>query len=326
MSQVTCTIYRSGEAPQALTNLDDVSEVLKDPGAFVWFDAIAPTEDDLGLIQYEFGLHPLAIEDAVKGHERPKIERYGDNWFVFVHAVSGGADALKVHSMGIFAGPQYVVTVRYDPPYPMDEAARRWNHDERFLPRTPGALLYELLDTIVDGYAIVAEGLEDRATAIEDALLDRQMHTEETLLEIFQIGRSIQHFRRAVGPMREILVPLQRGDADFVEEGERPYYRDVHDHVERVMDEMDSAKELTTKTLEVHLGIAAHRQGDVTRQLTIIATIFLPLSFITGFFGQNFGFLINGIGSEAWFIVVGIGSQVLTLAILYAYFKRKRWL
>ena len=218
------------------------------------------------------------------------------------------------------------MTVRRDPAYPLDEVERRWEHDERTLPRTAGALLYEILDTIVDGYSAVAESLEDRTGDLEDALLDRRDHSETTLLDIFDIGRSIQRFRRAVGPMREVLVPLGRGDADFVALAERPYFHDVHDHVERVLDQMDSAKELVTKTLEVHLGLATQRQGDVTRQLTIIATVFLPLSFITGFFGQNFGFLVNHIDSPWLFIVLGLGSQVLTLVVLFTYFKRKRWL
>jgi magnesium transporter len=309
-----------------LSDLSAVSEVLKESGAFVWFDAVDPTAADLALIQDEFGLHPLAIEDAVAGHQRPKVDRYGDDWFIVVRAVSGTADSMTVHEVAIFAGPKYVVTVRRDPAYPLDEVRRRWEHDERSLPRTAGALLYEILDTVVDGYSTVGEHLEDRTSDLEDALLDRRDHNETTLLDIFAIGRSIQRFRRAVGPMRDVLVPFTRGDAAFVAPAERPYFHDVNDHVERVLDQLDSAKELVSKTLEVHLGLAAQRQGNVTRQLTIIATIFLPLSFITGFFGQNFAFLVNGIGGPGTFVVLGIGSQILTLLVLFLYFKRKRWL
>ena len=321
----TCSVYQNGDV-RPLGDLSAISEVLKRDGAFVWFDSVSPGPNDLSLIQEEFGLHPLAIEDAVKGHQRPKIDRYDDGWFIVVRAVSGVDPDLTVHELAIFAGPKYIVTVRRDPAYPLDEVVRRWEHDERTLPRTAGALLYELLDTIVDGYSVVGENLEDRAGALEDDLLERRDHNETTLLDIFAIGRSIQKFRRAVGPMRDVLVPLTRGDAAFVEPMERPYYHDVNDHVERVLDQMDSAKELVTKTLEVHLGLAAQRQGEVTRQLTIIATVFLPLSFITGFFGQNFGVLVNDIASPWPFITLGIGLQIVTLIILYVYFKRKRWL
>jgi len=321
----TCSVYQNGNV-RPVGDLSAISEVLKQDGAFVWFDAVAPGARDLALIQEEFGLHPLAIEDAVKGHQRPKIDRYGEGWFLVVRAVSDVGRELIIHEMAIFAGPKYIVTVRRDPAYPLEEVVRRWEHDERSLPRTAGALLYELLDTIVDGYSLVGEHLEDRTGALEDALLERRDHNESTLLDIFAIGRLIQRFRRAVAPMREVLVPLIRGDAEFVEAMERPYYHDVNDHVERVLDQLDAAKELVTKTLEVHLGLAAQRQGEVTRQLTIIATVFLPLSFITGFFGQNFGFLVNEIASPWLFVSLGIGSQILTLAILFVYFKRKRWL
>ncbi len=326
MSSTTCSIYRDGAAPRPLTDPTEVSEVLKEDGSFVWYDAVNPTAQDLALIRDEFSLHPLAIEDAVAGHQRTKIDRYDDSWFIVARAVSGAGTELTLHELAIFAGPKYIVTVRRDPAYPLDEVIRRWEHDERTLPRTAGALLYEILDTVVDGYSAVGESLEDRTGALEDALIERRDHDETTLLDIFAIGRSIQRFRRAVGPMREVLVPLTRGDAGFVDALERPYYHDVNDHVERVLDQMDSAKELVTKTLEVHLGLAAQRQGEVTRQLTIIATVFLPLSFITGFFGQNFGFLVNEIASPWLFVTLGIGSQILTLLWLFLYFKRKRWL
>jgi magnesium transporter len=326
LRSTTCTIFKEGQAPRVLDDLTAASEVLKEDGAFVWFDAVAPTAPDLALIKDEFGLHPLAIEDAVMGHQRPKIDRYGDGWFIVVRAVSVDGTKLAVHEMAIFAGPKYIVTVRREPAYPLDEVVRRWEAAERTLPRTAGTLLYELLDTVVDGYSAVAASLEDRTGALEDALLERHDHNETTLLDIFEIGRWIQRFRRAVGPMREVLVPLTRGDAGFIDPAERPYYHDIHDHVERVLDEMDSAKELVTKTLEVHLGLAAQRQGEVTRQLTIIATIFLPLSFITGFFGQNFATLVTDIASPWLFIMLGVGTQILTLAILFIYFKRKRWL
>jgi len=322
----TCSVYRNGEAARPVTDLTAISDVLEAGDGFVWFDAVSPSAADLALIQDEFGLHPLAIEDAVKGHQRAKIDRYGDGWFIVVRGVSGGLEDLTVHEIAIFAGQRYIVTVRSEPAYPMAEVLRRWNHDERSLPRSAGALLYEILDTIVDGYSEVGEALEDRANALDDALLERREHTEATLLEIFQIGRRIQRFRRAIGPMRDVLVPLIRGDAEFVEALERPYYHDVNDHVERVIDQMDAAKELVTKTLEVHLGLSAHRQGDVSRQLTIIATVFLPLSFITGFFGQNFGYMVNDIAAPWVFIVFGLGLQVATLAVLFAYFRRKRWL
>jgi magnesium transporter len=321
----TCSVYQNGNV-RPVGDLSAISEVLKGDGAFVWFDAVAPGARDLALIQQEFELHPLAIEDAVKGHQRPKIDRYDDGWFLVVRAVSGVGPDLTLHEIAIFAGPKYIVTVRREPAYPLDEVVRRWQHDERSLPRTAGALLYELLDTVVDGYSLVGEHLEDRTAALEDALLERRDHSETTLLDIFAIGRSIQRFRRAVAPMREVLVPLIRGDAEFVEAMERPYYHDVDDHVERVLDQLDAAKELVTKTLEVHLGLAAQRQGEVTRQLTIIATVFLPLSFITGFFGQNFGFLVKEITSPWPFVTLGVGSQIVTLAILFVYFKRKRWL
>jgi magnesium transporter len=320
-----CWVYRGNEPPRPLTALAEISELLHDLDTFVWLDVIDLQPQDLALIQAEFGLHPLAIEDALKAHERPKIEAYDGSWFVIVHAASRHAEDLSIHEIAIFAGSQFVVTVRTPPAYPLDEIDRRWQFLPAGVHRDSGALLYTMLDTIVDGYTAIAEAFEEHVETLESALLGDDRRTKAVLLEIYEMKKDLSRFRRAVVPVRDILAPILRGDLQLFGADEIPYYRDVYDHLARVVDQMDSARELVNNARDTHIAMASHRQNEVAKQLTIVATVFLPLTFITGFFGQNFGWLVNHIADGRTFVAWGIGSEVVAAIALLGYFRYKGW-
>jgi magnesium transporter len=320
-----CLVLRHGRVSQPPANLADLSEILKEDDALVWFDVVDPGPRDLTLCQEEFNLHPLAIEDAVMAHERPKIEAYGSYWFVVIHATTLTSAGVAFHEMAVFAGQRFVVTVRHEPAYAMDEIERRWLAHPQPLRRDAGFLLYTILDTVVDGYFPVAESLQDRVDDLEATLFARQPLGNEVLVEIFSMKQHLQQFRRAVLPLRDILNPLIRGDLALFAEEEIAYYRDVYDHAVRVIDQVDAVRDLVNSALEIHLSVVANRQNEISKQLTLIATIFLPLSFLTGFFGQNFGYMVSRIAGGAAFWGLGIGSQVLALVGLVIFFKVKKW-
>ncbi len=321
-----CRIYSGGGQFSELADLSRISEILVEPDAFVWLDAVDPDESDLALMQEEFGLHPLAIEDAVKAHQRPKIEAYDSYWFVVVHAVTKAADGeLTVHEIAIFAGAKFIITVRDEPAYPLDEIERRWHGPHGAMRSDSGALLYTILDTVVDGYLPVADALAERVEELEEALFAERLRKRDILLEIFELKKQVQAFRRSVVPMRDLLTPIIRGDLQLFDPREIAYYRDVYDHSVRAIEQMDAAHDLVTSALEIQISISAARQNEVVKQLSIIATIFLPLSFITGFFGQNFGYLVNHIESAPAFWFAGVGLQLVALAALLGYFRFKRW-
>jgi len=182
-----------------------------------------------------------------------------------------------------------------------------------------------LLDTIVDGYFPISDRLEEWIGELQCGLFEQRADQSKTLREIFDLKNDTHHARRAVVPMRDILQPLVRGDLKLFDRDQLPYYRDVYDHAIRVIDQLDSARDLINSALEIHLSLVANRQNEVAKQLAVIATIFLPLTYLTGFFGQNFGFMVNGITSPQTFWYIGVGSQVVGLAALLAYFRIKRW-
>jgi len=318
--------HGSSDAPSELDDLEAISDILETSDAFVWLDLAQPSADDLALLQREFEIHPVAIEDATLWHERPKIEFFDRYVLVVSHAASLDADgALVTHEIAIIAGRNYVITLRAFPLYPVDEIERRRN-TSRSVPSDATGLLYIILDTIVDGFFPITERYDDRLVRLESRLFDSEKFLERTEREIFQFKRALTLFRAVVAPMREVLLRLTHNEIEPLTPGLSLYFRDVHDHVVRAIEQIDITRDLVNSTLDIHLASQSHRQNEVSKQLTIIATIFLPLTYITGFFGQNFGWMVNNIVSPQTFWYLGIGSQVITVIILFAFFRSRRWL
>lgn len=324
-STLRCVVFRDGKSHGPPSNLSDLSDLLSEDHTLVWLDLVDPKESDLALLAEEFKLHPLAIEDAVTAHQRPKVDEYEGYWFIVVHGVTSEHAKLVIHEIAMFAGKQFLVTVRHAPAYPLDEIERRWRAHPEALRKDVGFLLYVILDTVVDDYFPVSESVRERIEQVETTLFQGRPLDNELLKYIFMLKRDVQAFRRAVLPMRDILTPIIRGDLTFFPQEEIAYFRDVYDHAVRVIDQVDAARDLVSSVLEIHLSVVANRQNEINKQLTIIATIFLPLTFVTGFFGQNFALLVNHISSAWSFWVWGIGSEVVALIIMLAFFKLRRW-
>jgi magnesium transporter len=323
---VRCVIYDHGSPPKTLNDLDEISDVLARGEEFVWLDIAQPSAADLALLKQEFDIHPVAIEDATLWHERPKIEFFDRYVLLVVHAASLDADgAMVTHEVAIIAGAAYIITLRAFPLYPIGEIDRR-RQASVTVPHDATGLLYIILDTIVDGYFQLTERYDDRLVRLESSLFDTEGFLERTEREIFQFKRALTLFRSIVAPMREILLRLTHAEIAPLTPNLALYFRDVHDHVLRAIEQIDIARDLVNSTLDIHLATQSHHQNEVSKQLTIIATIFLPLTYITGFFGQNFGWMVNNIVSPEIFWYLGVGSQVATVIVLFWFFRRRRWL
>ncbi len=320
-----CYVYRGSRDRKHVENLDEISEIIREPSSLVWFDVVAPGPHDLALLQEEFDLHPLAIEDALGSHQRAKIESYGQYVFLIVHGVTHAAEGLRTHEIAIFAGESFVVTVRHAPAYPIEELRTRWHDGIDGKVTDAPALVHAILDTLVDGYLPISDAFETRLDELENVLLDQGRISSGALRQISAMRKDLNSFRRAVVPMREILAIPIRGDSHFFTRDDLPYYRDVLDHVLLVIDRIDSTREAMTNVLETNIGISSNRQNEVSKQLTLIATIFLPLTFITGFFGQNFGWLVDNIKSLQSFVVLGIGTEIVAVIALLTYFRLRGW-
>ena len=320
-----CMVFTGEKSAHALENPAEISELLKEPDTFVWMDLAEPTAADLELLREEFSLHPTAIEDAALVHERPKVEIYEGYWLFVLHATSLDANgALVVHELALLTGKNFLISIRAHPVFPIEEVERRWLA-RGTLPHDASGLLYVILDVVVDSYHPVALSYDERLVSLEARVLDEHAKHEAVLREILTFKRDLVVFRHAVAPVRDVVNTLLRGEDRPVSPSVAAYYRDVYDHALRESETIDGLRELVNSTLDIHLSTQAQRQGEVSKQLTIIATIFLPLTYVTGFFGQNFGWMVNNIVSPQVFWGLGVGSEIVAVVILLAYFRRKRW-
>ncbi|MGH7682705.1 MAG: magnesium transporter CorA family protein [Vulcanimicrobiaceae bacterium] len=321
-----CVVFKNGATGVPLEDLNEISQVIEQPGAGVWLDLVDPSPQMVELLKQEFGFHPLALEDATLPHERPKADEYPDYWLLVTHGISGTAENFVTHEIAIFASHRYVVTIRQFPPYPLDDVERRWLREGGNVRHESAGLVYLLLDTMVDGYSKVASGFAGRVAEIEEMLFAGDHQPQEFLREVFSIRNDSMRLRRSIAPMREILNTIIHSPNDIFQPQEIAYYRDIRDHAVHALEELDATRDAAASALDMQFRLESQRQNDVVKQLTVIATIFLPLTFVTGFFGQNFGWMVSRIDSLKTFAIFGIALELAIAGGLLAWFKVKRWL
>ncbi len=291
---------------------------------FFWLDLHAPGHEDLAKLREIFGFHPLALEDTEDFGQRPKLDDYGN----YVLLVFYGAwrhherDPNPLREVHLFISGEYVVTVHRDPLPILDQQREQLDgrllHSEQFI-------LYRILDALVDSFFPLLSDMDDEIDEVEAAILSDP--TEEQLQRLFALKRQLVAMRKVISPQRDLFATSVDRIAGLpgLELDERDYFRDIYDHLIRISDLIDSYRDLLSSATDLYLSTVSNRQNDVMKQLTVIATIFLPLGFLTGFFGQNFGYLVKDITPTWTFWVVGIGSLVATCVGLLVFFRRKGW-
>jgi magnesium transporter len=297
-------------------------ESLLASGSFFWLDLGHPTADDFSILREAFKFHPLALEDSEQFNQRAKIDGYDDFVFIVVYGAGPGDDRLvEVHC---FYSERFLVTVHREDCPALAEIRRRYGKLERAMDQ-PSLLLYRVVDGLVDSFFPSLAELDDRIDELEDAIFLKA--DENQLQEIFQMKRQLVGMRKTVTPQRDAFASLMGGVAELpgLAAEDEHYFRDVYDHLIRISDLIDSYRDLLTGAMDVYLSTVSNRINAVMKQLTIIATIFLPLTFITGFFGQNFDWMVSHVHSWPMFLVLGVGSEILALLALLAFFRRRRW-
>ncbi len=296
-----------------------------DGGQFVWIDYEDPSDDDLAELAKRIKLHPLTLEDAHNFHQRPKIEEYEGYMFMVVFGVdpgteSGGPLLREVH---LIISGDYVISIHRRPFEPLMEL--RLRYDQQRI-RSEQFLVYKILDAITSTFIPVLTRTDDDIDDLEQQVIDNA--SADDLQRIFSLKRDLVAMRRVVTPMRDMFIRNAERIAELpgLETDDRLYFRDLYDGLVRISELVDSYRDLLSGATDMYLSTVANRQGEINKQLTIIATIFLPLTFLTGFFGQNFAFLTGHIINHNWtFFVFGIGLLVVSAIGFRIYFKRKSW-
>ncbi|HXY26987.1 MAG TPA: magnesium/cobalt transporter CorA [Acidimicrobiales bacterium] len=303
----------------------DALRALVAAGTPLWLDLDGVDDDTAHLLRDTLRFHPLAVEDAEHFGQRPKIDEFDDFTYFVVHgprARGEGTDELH-----IFVAQTSVVTVHRGPCAALDEVRHRIERRHLLDVTSPEvALLYLIVDSVVDTFFPVLSRFDDRIDELEDDIL--RQPTEQQLGVLFEMKRSLIAMRKVVTPQRDMFAALASGVVrlpGMTTEAER-YFRDLYDHLIRIADVVDSYRDLLSGVMDTHVSTVSNRLNVVMKQLTIIATIFLPLSYLTGFFGQNFSFLIGHITGRAPFVFLGLGLEVLAALILLYFFRRRGWL
>jgi magnesium transporter len=296
-------------------------EVALKEDKLLWLDLQDTDEETLSLLRDVFKLHPLAVEDAKEFNQRPKIEDYDDFVSIVIYGASSlGEPLTEVHC---FYAENFLVSVHREEIKAIDNAC----HALTRLPTSRRLVaLYRLLDSLVDSMFPFLAALDDRIDELQDAIFVEPK--QEQLSQLFALKRQLVDVRKQVTPQRDMVsamlaqvIPIPGMNA----ETER-YVRDLYDHLIRISDLVDSYRDLLSGSLDAYMSMVSNRLNDQMKQLTIIATVFLPLSFLTGFFGQNLGWLVNREGSLAAFLIFGVGTEVAAVLGLLVLFKRRGWM
>jgi magnesium transporter len=326
---VDCAFYSRGVRVQteAMT-LEDAAACPRRGNNFVWIELQDPSDDAMAEVRDHFGLHELAVEDAAHAHQRPKVEPYDDFYFIVYKSARYDHPTNEVvfGELDIFLGPGFVIAVRHGERADPERARRHLEQFPELLKSGPAAAVWAILDTVVDDYNPVLEGLDEDIDQVEQAIFAG----EENLTErIYQLKTEINEVYRAVHPLLAPLDALERGSFQPVDPGLLRYFRDISDHVRRIQEEIVAHRDQLTSVLEAHLSLINLRQSEIAaeqnqviRRLTILTTVFLPLTFITGFFGQNFGWLVKHTDTFAAFALLGLGGLLVPIGLMLVWFAR----
>jgi len=322
---IDCAHYQDGRRhDEGAVPLEEAAARCK-TGGFAWLGLYEPTEAELAQVRDTFGLHELAVEDAQSFHMRPKTELYDrDVRLVILRTAryDDAAEEVEFGEISVFIAPTFVITVRQGVASELRGARQRLEQRPELLAAGSTAALWAILDQVVDNYAPVVAGLERDIDQIEATVFSGTVAPTE---RIYSLRREATDFYRAVHPLLGVVTTIDRAsDAPQLQ----PYLRDVHDHLLLVNEEVAAQRDLLGTVLEANMAVisveqtkVSVRQNTTMEQLTILATVFLPLTFITGFFGQNFGWLVGHIDGPVAFVVYGIGGLVVPLALLFHWLR-----
>jgi magnesium transporter len=321
---VDCAIYEEGKRRDGHVDLEHAYDVRHEPGKFVWIGLYEPTEEEFASLRHEFNLHPLAVEDAIHAHQRPKVEVYDDMVFL-VLKTARYVDPTEVIELGellVFLGNDYVITVRHGEASSLHPVREALEEDPGHLSHGPGAVLHAILDKVVDDYGPAIQGLETDIDEVEDELFSGERTNPAE--RIYRLQREVLQFRKATAPLVEPIERLAEGRYAQIHPEIRDYFRDVNDHLIRTRDQLDAMRDLLAGSLQANLAQVGVRQNDDVRRISAWVAIIAVPTAIAGIYGMNF----EHMPELKW--ELGYPAAVLVMlticSILYRGFKRAGWL
>jgi len=310
---------------------DEYAAALQDVKSLLWVDlAGEPPDACRPILRETFGFHPLAVDDALEESHVPKVDDWGQYIYLVLHAVlfdpQNDDELMNTLELDLFLGKNYLVTYQAQPIAAVERVWTACQRDMRHLQRGAEHLLYKLADELVADYMPVVEGMDEAIDQIEDEIFDSP--GPSLLGRIFTLKRALLHLRRIIAPQREVLNKLARGDYGVIDAEDRVFFRDVYDHLVRLYDITEGLRDLVGGALDTYLSVVSNRMNEVMKTLTIITTLFLPVSFLVGFFGTNFFQPVaplNAWTSRPAFVMM-LATMVLVPTGMYLWMRKRMWM
>jgi magnesium transporter len=319
------TIFRHTPGAGCQENHEAASlTALPENGGSVWVDLEGPTPEEAEILSRVFGFHPLAIEDCWHEPQHPKVDDYGEYLFIVVHGVRDETadDVFDTHELNIFLGRNYLVTFHTFNSRSVDALKANLHRHSHLMARGMDFMLHQIMDRVIDNYFPKLEIIEEKIDDIETAVLTDAR--PELLTRIFDLRRTVAHLRRVAIQEREVLIQMSRGDFEFVSEKAQVYYKDIYDHLFRIVEVADNHRETLGVMVQVYVSMVSNQLNHTMRVLTVIATLMLPLTVITGIYGMNFEFMPELHWRFGYPLVLFV--MAIVAGGMLVYFRRRNWL
>lgn len=319
---INCVAYQHGHKLADIP-VADISDHIAEEDTFVWVALKDAQADELAEMQEEFGLHELAVEDALRGHQRPKVEEYGDSLFVVVKTVELQKDELVLGEIDIFVGDNYVLSSRQNSAQSFMGVRARAEREPHLLQHGSGFVLYALMDAVVDRYFPIVDAFEEELEQIEERIFMQEAQ-RANIERLYELKRKVMTLRHAVAPLLDAVGKLYGGRVPSMCVSSQEYFRDVHDHLARINGTLDTIRDTIGTAIQVNLSMVALDEGEVNKRLAAWAAIFAVLTAFAGIWGMNFEMMPEL--KWRWGYPVALTIMATTCLLLYRRFRRAGWL
>ncbi|MBB5017543.1 magnesium transporter [Chitinivorax tropicus] len=321
---INCAAYQNGSKLTELS-IEDISEHIKEPDRFVWVALKNPTDQEIDTMGEEFGLHELAIEDAKHGHQRPKIEEYRDTLFCCMHMLEVDEDdLLRVGEISIFVGKNFILSMRSRSTAGFLNVRQRCESEPHLLKHGAGFVLYALMDAVVDRYFPIIDWLNRQLESIENRIFERSSSARTNIEELYDLKRNLMVVQHATLPLLEAVSKLYGGRVPSICVGMGEYYRDIYDHLDRIVKSIESIRDMLNTAIQVNLSMISLDDSAITKKLAAWGALFAVPTMIAGVYGMNF----EGMPELKWALgyPMSLGLMAILDIILWRRFKKAGWL
>jgi len=320
---IDCAIYENGVRRDGKVELEHAYDVRHEPGRFVWIGLYEPTEQEFDTLRREFDLHPLAVEDARHGHQRPKIEEYGDVLFVVLHMIETGETELRVGEVDVFVGRNFILSVRTGVEKGFRDVRARAEREPELLRRGPGYVLYALMDAVVDRYFPILQTIEVDLERIEEEIF-AATSPRANIEALYVLKQRLMAFRHAVGPLLESLGNITGARVPGVCGGMQEYFRDIADHLQRLNQTIESIRDTASTAISVNLSMITLQESENMKRLAAYAALIAVPTLIVGIYGMNFDYMPELRWHYGYALVWGLMAAID--GYIFYRLRKARWL